>query len=85
LPTASHTDLTEAVLATAAQVFKCSPDQLSLSSTAETVKGWNSLAHVEFLLSLEKQFGITIEPRDILSVRSLADALAVVKAKKKDL
>ena len=74
-------DLMQAVLGVAAQSFKCAPENLSLESTAETVKGWNSLAHVEFLLSLEKEFGIKIGPKEILSVRSLGDALRIVREK----
>ncbi|HEY8192209.1 MAG TPA: AMP-binding protein, partial [Alphaproteobacteria bacterium] len=77
------TDLGTAVIATAARSFKCAPESLSLESTAETTKGWNSLAHVEFLLNIEKEFGIRVEPKDILSVRSIGDALRVVTEKKK--
>jgi long-chain acyl-CoA synthetase len=77
----SSGSLSDNVIAAAAQAFKCPASVLSLTSTAETTKGWNSLAHVEFLLNLEKQFGIRIEARDILSVRSIGDALAVVECK----
>lgn len=76
-------DMSAAVIATAARSFKCAPELLSLASTTETTKGWNSLAHVEFLLNLEKEFGIRVEPKDILSVRSIGDALRVVTEKKK--
>lgn len=76
-------DLQGAVITVAAESFKCPASSLTLQSTAETVKGWSSLAHVEFMLNLEKQFGIKVEPRDILSVRSIGDALAVVERKKK--
>ncbi len=69
------------IINVAANSFKCPASELSLSSTAETTKGWSSLAHVEFLLSLEKEFGIKVEPKDILSVRSIGDALNVVKNK----
>lgn len=74
--------LEQQVIALAAHSFKCPDEDLSLDSTAETTKGWSSLAHVEFLLSLEKEFGIQVEPKDILSVRSIGDALKVVQDKK---
>ncbi len=79
----THDDLPSRIIATAARSFKCPPDVLSLESTAETTKGWNSLAHIEFLLALEKEFAIKIEPRDILSVRSLGDALRLIQGKTK--
>ena len=76
-------DLQSRVIGVAALSFRCPPDSLSMTSSAETVKSWNSLAHVEFMLNLEKEFGIKVEPRDILSVRTVGDAVAVVQAKKK--
>lgn len=80
---AAGENLETAVIACAARSFKCPAAGLSLASTAETVKGWNSLAHVEFLLSLEKDFGIRIGPKEILSVRSIGDALKIVRERKK--
>jgi long-chain acyl-CoA synthetase len=79
--TASANQLEAQVITVASRSFKCAEADLSLSSTAETTKGWSSLAHVEFLLSLEKEFGIKVEPKDILSVRSIGDALKVVQDK----
>lgn len=79
---AANAALDGKVIALAAKSFKCAEDELTLASTAETTKGWSSLAHVEFLLNLEKEFGIKVEPKDILSVRSIGDALAVVERKK---
>lgn len=77
----SASSIEERLIATAAHAFKCPPESLGLSSAAETTKGWNSLAHVEFVLSLEKEFGIKMAPKDILRIKSLADALDIVKDK----
>ena len=82
-PAAIGGDLASRVIGVAALSFRCPADNLSMAASAETVKSWNSLAHVEFMLNLEKEFGIKVEPRDILSVRTIGDALAVVQAKKK--
>lgn len=75
-------DISSQVIAIAAHAFKCPAESLTLESNTETTRGWNSLAHVEFLLSLEKEFGIKVEPKDILTVRSVGDALALVEKKK---
>jgi long-chain acyl-CoA synthetase len=62
----------------AARTFKTSADALCLRSDSENTKGWNSLAHVEFLLALEQEFGVRMTPQDIMRIRSLGDAVSVV-------
>jgi long-chain acyl-CoA synthetase len=74
-------DIKSKVIAIAAKAFKCSQEKLNVDSTAETTKGWNSLAHIEFLLSLEKEYSIKMDPKDILKVRSISDALEIVETK----
>jgi len=74
-------DMHENIIEIAAHPFQCPSDTLNLDSTAETTKGWNSLAHIEFLLNLEKEYKIKMDPRDILSVRSINDAVHVVETK----
>lgn len=66
------------VLQVAAQAFKCPVDALSDASTARSVDGWTSLAHVEFLMALELEFSFTMQPEDILRIDSIGDALELV-------
>lgn len=66
------------LLAVAAQTFMCAVEELSLDSSPESVDAWTSLAHVEFLLGVESEFGITLSPRDIMRIKRLGDVLAVV-------
>ena len=72
-------DLQERLLKTAAEVFKVPAEELSLTSNPENTKGWSSLAHVELLLTLEKEFGFRMSPQAIMTVKSLSDALSVVE------
>jgi long-chain acyl-CoA synthetase len=69
----------ERVLQVAAQAFKCPADRLTEVSTAQTVDGWTSLAHVEFLMALELEFSFTLQPEDILRIDSIGDALTLVE------
>jgi long-chain acyl-CoA synthetase len=66
------------IIRIAARSFKTEAETLSMRSDAENTKGWNSLAHVEFLLGLEQEFGLRMSPQDIMNIRSLGDALNVV-------
>jgi long-chain acyl-CoA synthetase len=66
------------IIRIAARTFKTSAETLSLRSDSENTKGWNSLAHVEFLLGLEQEFGLRMSPQDIMKIRSLGDAVTIV-------
>jgi long-chain acyl-CoA synthetase len=71
----------ERVFSVAASAFKTDLGSLSLESDASNTAGWNSLAHVEFLLSLEIEFEVRMVPRDLMSIVSLGDAVRVIDAK----
>lgn len=66
------------LLGVAAEAFKCTAEELDFESSSETVASWTSLAHVEFLLGLESEFGITLSPRDIMQIKKLGDARRIV-------
>jgi len=66
------------LLAIAASSFRTDPARLTLASVPEDVMGWDSLAHMEFVIALEQAFGINLTPRDVISIDSLGKALALV-------
>jgi long-chain acyl-CoA synthetase len=66
------------IIRIAARTFKTSTEALSLRSDSENTKGWNSLAHVEFLLGLEQEFRLRMTPQDIMRIRSLGDAVSII-------
>jgi long-chain acyl-CoA synthetase len=74
-------DFEQRVLEVAARMFKADMRLLSLDSDASNTPGWNSLAHVEFLLALESEFDLRLAPRDLMTIVSLRDALLVVESK----
>ena len=74
-------DTEHRVLEVAARMFKAERRLLSLDSDASNTPGWNSLAHVEFLLALESEFDLRLAPRDLMTIVSLGDAVRVVEAK----
>lgn len=76
---AGEGDLESRLFRTAAAIFKAPVAELSLDSNADNTKGWNSLAHVEFLLTLEKEFGFRMTPQAIMTIQSLKDAIDVVR------
>ena len=55
--------------------------ELGPDASPETVTSWNSLAHVEFLMALEIEFGHRFSPRDIMSISNLGQAVDVLQRK----
>lgn len=52
---------------------------LSPASTPETTPGWDSMAHLEFVMALEAAFGIRMSSHDIMNMTNLGAAIAIVE------
>jgi acyl carrier protein len=63
----------------AASAFGVDARDLGPGSDPETVKGWDSFAHIDFLVALEKAFAVRLSPKDVMTVRTLGDAVAILK------
>lgn len=74
-------DLTGRVLDIAAGAFGMKRADLSPNATSDEVQQWDSLAHVEFLFSLEKEFALRLTPQEVFNIRSIADAVAIICAR----
>jgi long-chain acyl-CoA synthetase len=71
-------DVAARVLRVAAASFKTEPGKLGLHSTPEDVPGWDSLAHMQLVGALEKEFGVQLHARDIMALDRLDKALKMV-------
>jgi long-chain acyl-CoA synthetase len=79
---ATSADIVAQTMKIATRVFKTDPDQLSIDLAFSDIGQWDSLTHVEFLFSLEKEFGIRLAPREIFGLRTLGDAVSIVRSKR---
>jgi acyl carrier protein len=52
-------------------------DAIDLQTTAAGIKGWTSMAHLELILSIERQFDMMFEADEIAGLASVA---AIVSA-----
>ena len=60
-------------------VFGVPVDQVSHQSSPDTLAQWNSLSHINLVLALEAEFGLSLTPEDsmdMLSVRLIRTILA---------
>jgi len=71
--------ITEQVIQLATGIFKELTDSLSPKTTPDTCLGWDSLAQLQLVVALEKNFQIKLGARDVMNIKSLADAIEVVK------
>lgn len=77
----AHRHLDKTVLSLAAGCFKRSAADLELASGPENTVGWDSLAHMELVVALEKQFDIRLSPREIMQIDSLEKAVELCHLK----
>ena len=63
----------------ASRIFKTPVTELTADSEPETTAGWNSLAHMEFIVTIEAEFGISVAPADMLSIVTLGDAIEFIE------
>ncbi|WP_461520890.1 AMP-binding protein [Porticoccus sp.] len=74
-------DHNEVVFSLAARSFKLSLSELSGASSPENTVGWDSLAHMDLVVAIEKHFGIRLSPRDIMQIDSLQRVVDLVALK----
>ena len=55
---------------------------LTDETTADDVEEWDSLSHVQLVVSLEKAFGIKFTSREILSWDNVGDLVDCIAGKK---
>lgn len=51
---------------------------LSRSTTAADVEGWDSLAHIQLLLMLERQLGIRFNTGEMAAMKNVGDMVDII-------
>jgi acyl carrier protein len=61
----------ERVFQTVGRVLGMSPQDINEQSSPETVANWDSLKHMNLVLALEEEFGVTFTDDEIMSMLSV--------------
>ena len=69
------------VIQLAASIFNMPEEKLSKNSHPDTTVGWDSLAQLQLVVSVEKNFEIKLSARDVMNIRKLGDAIDLVEAR----
>lgn len=54
---------------------------IRMDTSADDIEGWDSLAHVQIIVGLEKEFGIRFTARETLLWDNVGDMLSTVSSK----
>lgn len=65
------------VMTAAVSVFRVPREDLDIFSSPENTAGWDSLAHMNFIVELEEIFDISLNTRDIMQIMSIELAIEV--------
>ena len=60
-------------------VFKVDPDELNGSSHRDTIKGWDSMGHLNLILELEAEFKVSIAIADAIEMVSVDKIKAILR------
>lgn len=64
-----------------ADVFGLRPDQVVLELAKDDVGSWDSLKQMDLVLTLEREYNITLEFPDIIRMNSVASIIDVLASK----
>lgn len=63
------------------KVLKHSDFELKDETTAEEIKGWDSLSHMMIITEIEKHFNLKFSFMEVLNFNTMADLFSCVLAK----
>ena len=55
--------------------------QITAESSPETIETWDSVQHLNLVLALEQELGVSIEPEEIEKMKSIGDVITLMQQK----
>lgn len=65
----------------AADVFNVPPDQITRDTSPQTIDSWDSVQHLNLVLALEQELGVSIAPEEIDKMLSIGAVVDLVSSK----
>ena len=73
-------DTAEKIFGIVARTFGLEPSELSNSTTADDIDGWDSLSHATLLIRIEKAFNIDLDMSAANQAQDLGALIDLVRA-----
>lgn len=64
----------------AADIFAVDAGSLGPESSPDSVEGWDSMQHLNLVLALEQEYGVSFEPEHIEEMSNLASIVSMLEA-----
>lgn len=61
------------------KVFNVDPEELDESSSRSSIKGWDSMGHLNLILALEDEFKVSIAIADAIEIKSVENIKYVLR------
>ena len=74
--------LNNKVFTIASDVFEENLKKININSSMKNIESWDSVSHLNFIFSLEKEFGISFDPVIIVKLTSIKSILAYISKQK---
>lgn len=75
------TELFAKVQRIAADLFQVPLEQITTRSTSEDIATWDSVQQLNFVLALEQEFGLQLDPEEMAQAQSIAGILELLRVK----
>ena len=63
------------------KVFRVDASGLTPSTSQDDIEGWDSVSHIELILTLEMEFGVQFRTSEFSLMTSIADILVLLAEK----
>lgn len=77
--TSDSDELAERIMALAADNFRTSIDQISLSTTPDDIAGWDSFSFLNLIIAVEESAKVRLPTRRITNIATIADLIDAVR------
>jgi acyl carrier protein len=71
----------EQVRTIASDIFFVPLDRIQTDSTPETIESWDSIQHLNLVLTLEEKFNLQLSPEEIEQMRDIGQITKLIEAK----
>ena len=65
------------------KIFKNKKLKIKFNSSAKNIKNWDSLAHINIILNIERMFKITFKVSEIAELKNVGEMVDLILKKKK--
>jgi acyl carrier protein len=71
----------EQVRTIASDIFSVPLARIQTDSTPETIESWDSIQHLNLVLTLEEKFNVQLSPEEIEQMRDIGQITKLIEAK----